>query len=203
MDIAFNTLATISNTDFNWYAWIILPILIFCARIMDVSLGTVRIILVAKGYKLSAPLIGFLEVFIWITVISQLFRDAHHPIYYIAYAGGFAAGNYVGMYIADKMYLGDVMVRVITKIPATSLIECLRRLGYNITSIPAQGSTGEVHLIFTVIPRKQLKIILEKIKEYNPNAFYTVEEVRFVKEGEFSRSHQITPPTITPNIKRK
>lgn len=203
MNIAFDLLAIVTITDFNWYAWIILPVMIFFARIIDVSLGTVRIILVSKGYRLSAPLIGFLEVFIWITVISQLFSDAHHPIYYIAYAGGFAAGNYVGMFIADKMYLGDVMVRVITKIPATSLIECLRSLGYNITSIPAQGSTGEVHLIFTVIPRKQLKTILAKIKEYNPNAFYTVEEVRFVSEGEFSKSHRINTPPIQPHVKRK
>ena len=178
------------NADFDYYAWVILPMMICFARIMDVSLGTIRIILVSKGYKIWAPLIGFFEILIWVSVISHIFKDVDHPIYYIAYAAGFAAGNYVGMYIAGKMSLGEVMIRVITKVQATRLIECLRDMGYLITSVPAEGSSGPVHLIFTIVPRNQLKTIVSQIKEYNPNAFYSVEEVHFVSEGEF----YFTPP---------
>ncbi len=182
------------DTGFNWYAWVVLPLIICLARVADVSFGTVRIILVSKGYKLWAPVIGFFEILIWVTVIGRIFKDVNHPIYYIAYAGGFAIGNYVGMFIASKMSLGEVIIRVITKVPATELIEKLRDFGFNITSIPAEGPSGPVHLIFTIVPRKQLKNVVAQIKHYNPNALYSVEEVFFVNEGEFPLYRSLAKP---------
>ena len=88
---------------FDWYTWIILPCLVFLARVVDVSLGTLRIIFTSRGRKHLAPLLGFVEVFIWVAVIAEITRGAHNLVAYLAYAGGFAAGNYLGMYIEDKL----------------------------------------------------------------------------------------------------
>ncbi|MCF7794547.1 MAG: DUF5698 domain-containing protein [Candidatus Cloacimonetes bacterium] len=93
----------------------ILPILIFISRIFDVSLGTLRIIFVNKGMRYLAPIIGFFEVLIWLIVISQVMQNMNSPINYIAYAAGFATGNYVGILIEQKLAMGITLIRIITR----------------------------------------------------------------------------------------
>ena len=92
----------------NFYAWLLLPFLIFMARIADVSIGTVRLIFVSRGFKYLAPIVGFFEVHIWLLAIGQIMKNLSNPICYLGYAGGFAMGNYVGMHIAEKLSLGVV-----------------------------------------------------------------------------------------------
>src|SRR5665648_86798 len=104
------------------FSLFILPALIFIARIMDVSLGTIRIIFVIRGQKLLATLLGFFEIMIWLLAIGQIFQNLTDITYYIAYAGGFAAGNYVGIYLESKLALGTLAVRIITVKDALSLI---------------------------------------------------------------------------------
>ena len=96
--------------NFDWFPWVILPFIIFAARVFDVTLGTMRIIFLSRGKKYLAPLLGFVEVLIWITVVSQIVGGAHNIVAYIAYAAGFAAGNYVGMVIEDKLAIGTLVV---------------------------------------------------------------------------------------------
>ncbi|MCK5000444.1 MAG: hypothetical protein KAS23_12960, partial [Anaerohalosphaera sp.] len=93
------------------YGWFVLPLLIFLARVVDVSMGTVRIVFVSRGFKFLAPVMGFFEVLIWILAISQIMQNLNNPACYVAYAGGFAMGNFVGMWIAEKLTLGVVLVR--------------------------------------------------------------------------------------------
>ena len=85
-------LENLSANGFNWYAWVVLPLIIFIARIFDVTLGTIRIIFVARGKRNLAPVLGFFEVLIWIVVISQLVQNLESFTAYIGYAAGFAAG---------------------------------------------------------------------------------------------------------------
>ncbi len=162
-----------------WVA-IVLPLLIFFARIMDVSIGTVRIILVSKGYKYLAPLLGFFEVLIWIIAIGKIMENLDRWYYYLFYAAGFAAGNFVGIIMEEKIALGFVGVRIITKKPADQLIAKMTASGYGVTIVPAEGSTGLVHVIFTTVKRKKLKNLVTLIKEFNPKAFYTVEDYKSV-----------------------
>lgn len=169
--------------------YIIIPILIFCARIIDVSLGTVRIIFISKGYRNIAPFIGFIEILIWIMAISEIMQNLNNWLCYIAYAGGFAAGNYIGMLIEEKLAIGFEMVRVITKKNAYELIENLRNGGYGITSINAQGIEGEVSIIYIIVNRKKIDEVINIIKNYNPNALYTIEDIRFVNKEIY---HKIT-----------
>ena len=171
--------------EFEVYPWLILPVLIFLARICDVSLGTVRLIFVARGYKVLAPITGFFEVLIWIVAIGQIMQNLTNPVCYLGYAGGFAAGNYFGLLIAEKLSLGVVLVRVITQMEADTLLTGLRGQGYGVTSIEGQGANGPVKVIFTIVRRREVAGVVKVVKEHNPHAFYTIEEVDFVEKGVF------------------
>lgn len=170
-------------TQSGFYTWFILPSLIFFARIADVSIGTVRVIFVSRGFKYLAAIVGFFEVLIWILAMGQIMQNLSNPVCYIAYAGGFAMGNYVGMWIAEKLSLGMVLIRVVTKKDARPLVEHLKTENYGVTSIAGHGSSGEVQVVFTIVPRREVRAVVELVKKFNPNAFYTVEEVDFVEKG--------------------
>src|SRR5512147_688374 len=130
------------NINADVYAGVVLPIIIFFARIVDVSLGTLRIAFIARGQRYLAPLVGFFEVFIWIVVIGQIVQNLHSLIAYLAYAAGFATGSYVGLLLEARLAIGTLMVRVITPNDARGLIEQLHAAGYGVTSLDAHGSTG-------------------------------------------------------------
>lgn len=98
---------------FDWYGNVILPPVVFASRVGDVRLGTMRIILTARGRRNLAPLLGFLEVLIWIVVVSRLITHARTPFAFLGYAAGFALGNFAGIYIEEWFAIGYVTVRVI------------------------------------------------------------------------------------------
>jgi len=172
---------------------IILPLLIFMARILDVTLGTVRIVFVYRGLKYLAPLVGFFEVLIWLLAIGQIMQNLTNVVCYIAYAAGFAMGNFVGIYVEKKLALGVSLIRVVTNKDASKLITFLSSKGFGITSIDAHGVKGRVHVIYLVIKRTDLLNVVNIIKKFNPKAFYTVEDVRLVSKGIFpvNRFHNL------------
>lgn len=171
--------------DSNVFDYFVLPALIFFARIIDVSIGTIRIILVSKGYKRVAPIAGFFEVLVWIMAITRIVNNLDNWICYIAYAGGFATGNYIGMIIEERLALGYEMVRVITRKEAGELVQALKDRGYGTTSVKAQGNQGEVAVIYVIVSRKKMKEVVELIAKYNPKALYTIEDIRFVSKEVF------------------
>jgi uncharacterized protein YebE (UPF0316 family) len=170
------------------FIWVILPILIFSARVIDVTFGTMRIIFISKGEKILAPIFGFFEIMIWLFAIGQVMQNLTNITYYFAYAGGFATGNFVGMYIEEKLAMGTLVIRIITKKDAKNLIEALKLKNYGITLLDAKGATGDVKIIFTVIKRKNVDDVIDMIKQFNPKAFFSIEEVRVAKEGIFPTS---------------
>jgi len=170
----------------NIFAFIILPMLIFMARVADVSIGTIRVILVMQGKKGLAPLLGFFESIIWLLAIGQIFQHIDNPISYISYATGYAFGTYVGIILEEKMAIGRVVVRVITSLPATDLIDYLERKNHRYSNIEATGNDGKVNIVFTVVKRNVLKELIPKVKEYNPKAFFTIEGVKKVSDEDMS-----------------
>jgi uncharacterized protein YebE (UPF0316 family) len=169
----------------TFYTWFLIPFLILIARIVDVSMGTVRVIFVSRGLKYLAPIVGFFEVLIWLLAIGQIMKNLSNPMCYIAYAGGFALGNYVGICIAEKLSLGVVLIRVVTKIDALPLVEHLKAKNYGVTSVDGHGTSGEVKVVFTIVHRREAPSVVESIKKFNPQAFYSIEEVGFVERGIF------------------
>jgi uncharacterized protein YebE (UPF0316 family) len=165
--------------------YVILPVLIFFARICDVSLGTIRVIFISKGIRYLAPIIGFFEVIIWLLAIGQIMNNLTNFVAYIAYGAGFAAGTYIGMVIEEKISLGLVSVRIITKKDPGELIQYLRLNNYGVTSLDGEGGTGKVKMVFIIIKRQDLPHVVGIIKQFHPNAFYSVDDVKSVGEGIF------------------
>jgi len=164
------------------YAWIVLPLLIFFARVCDVSLGTIRIIFVSKGLRYLAPIIGFFEILVWLMAIGQIMQNLTNIYYYVFYAGGFAMGNLVGILIEEKLSIGTVGIRVITRREAKELIDALRRADFGVTAVDADGAKGKVKIIFTVVNRQNIQEVIKIVKQHNPKAFYSIEDIRFVSE---------------------
>jgi uncharacterized protein YebE (UPF0316 family) len=175
------------------FAFVVLPLMIFCARICDVTLGTIRVIFISKGIRYLAPFIGFFEVIIWLLAIGQVMNNLTNGICYIAYGAGFASGTYIGMVIEEKISLGLTSVRIITKEDPADLMQYLRTHDYGVTSIDGEGATGKVKMVFTIIKRQDLPHVIGIIKQFSPTAFYSVEEVKSVAEGVFPgrRSHGV------------
>jgi len=171
--------------DSGIFTYFILPLLIFLARICDVTIGTLRIVMVAKGQKFLAPVLGFFEVLIWIITMSKVVQNLDNCMCYIGYAGGFATGNLIGLLLEEKLALGSVKIQIITQKDAALLIEALKNSGYGITFHDAQGGTEKVSIIHTIINRSAINKVEEIIRNYNPKAFYSIEDVKFVSRGIF------------------
>lgn len=167
------------------FAYVILPVMIFCARICDVTMGTLRVIFISKGIRYLAPFIGFFEVIIWLLAIGQVMNNLTNVVSYVAYGAGFATGTYIGMYIEEKISLGLTSVRIITKEDPQELMQYLRSHNYGVTSVDGEGTTGRVKMVFTIIRRQDLAHVVGIIQQFHPNAFYSVEEVKSVTEGVF------------------
>ena len=178
---------SILASTFDIYAWVTIPLLIFLARVADVSMGTIRVIFISRGLKYLAPLVGFFEILIWLMAIGQIMQNLSSPVCYIAYACGFSFGNFVGMVIAEKLSLGVALIRVITQKDASELVGHLKSDDYGVTSLDGHGKSGQVKLIFTIVPRWQVKDVVSLIKKYNPRAFYSIEDVGFVEKGVFQK----------------
>jgi len=165
------------------FKWIVLPLVIFCARVTDVSIATVRIMFVMNGKRRVATMLGFCESFIWLLAIGQIFKYIDNPACYIGYAGGYATGTYMGMLIEGRIAFGKVILRVITRKEASALIEHLRQTRFVFTVVEATGRTENVNLLFSVVERKDLPELIGIIKQYHPKAFYTIESTKFASEG--------------------
>ncbi len=169
-------------SDSPTFLYIILPLLVFLARILDVTIGTLRIIFVSKGLKHFAAVLGFFESLIWLIAVAQVMQNLNSWQTYIAFACGFGAGNYVGVVLEERIALGNLLIRIITMKEADELVDVLWKAGYGVTSVDATGESGPVKLIFSITKRRNLHKIIAIIKKYNPNAFYTIEDMRYVNQ---------------------
>jgi uncharacterized protein YebE (UPF0316 family) len=172
-------------TSSETFSLIVLPLLIFTARVLDMTLDTLRIIFISRGRKFLATFFGFFEIIIWLFAIGQIMQNLTNITYYLAYAGGFATGVFVGISIEEKIAMGTVVVKVITKKESVELVEYLKSEGYGVTSFDGQGATGQVKLIYSTIKRKDVDNVIGMIKRFNPKAFFSIEEVRLASEGIF------------------
>ncbi|OHD63480.1 MAG: hypothetical protein A2176_06580 [Spirochaetes bacterium RBG_13_51_14] len=160
---------------------------IFFARILDVSMGTIRIILISRGYRYVAPLIGFFEILIWLTAISRVITSLDSAYSFLVYAAGFAAGNYVGMLLEAKLPFGYKSLRVITTKEVSALPLTLRGEGFGVTVSEGTGLKGPVSILYSLVPKKKLDRYLEIVNILEPGAFITIEEVRAYRPGFISR----------------
>jgi uncharacterized protein YebE (UPF0316 family) len=160
-----------------------LCLFIFCAETCVVTLCTLRTIFVSRGMKYLAPLLGFFEVFTWLFAIGQVMRNLGDLRCSLAFAGGFTLGTFLGILIEQKLALGSVVVRVITHKGATGLVARLRAERFGVTCLAGQGATGAVEVIFTVVPRRELRRVLAILDELDPGIFYSVDALQSAAAG--------------------
>ena len=171
-------------------ALLLMCVKIFFSRILDVSLGTVRMVLTVKEKHLFAALCGFLEVGIWFLIVREALDAAGSSLLIVtAYAGGFAAGTYLGGLLADKLISGYVEVRVITTGKDRELIRAIREAGYGMSVVSAAGSelTDEKYMLIIQIAKRQTGALKALVQQYDPAAFLVVDETKLVWGGFFKK----------------
>ncbi len=161
---------------------IIIPILIFSARVIDVSMETIRIVFVSRGVRKTVALIGFFEKLIWLLAITQIMQHLNNPANYIAFAAGYSMGTFTGMSIAKRISSHYLKIRVITRKNHKRLSTLLSAAGYRTTIIDAEGTKGKVKVIYIIIKNKALDKAMRIIKRFDPRIFYTIEDVRYSAE---------------------
>ena len=158
-------------------------LLIFLLRVTDVSMGTVRMIMIMRGMRRWAALIGFVEVSIWVVAISRVIGNLDTVWNVVGYSGGFATGTLLGMWIENKLALGHADVRIISMTKGREIAEIIRRAGYGATQLQAEGQSGPVYVTSVVAPRKQVADIVRLVNKVDATAFVTIEETRHVVRG--------------------
>jgi uncharacterized protein YebE (UPF0316 family) len=164
---------------------LILPLIIGVAETGVVTLDTVRTIFIARGMKVYAALLALLEVTIWLFAISQIMQNLSDVGCFIGYGVGFTLGTYLGICIEERLALGKQAVRLITRKDVADLITALRGAGHGVTLAEAEGATGGVNVLFTIVERRQLAGVVEIIEKHDPSCLYVVEDVRMAARGTF------------------
>jgi uncharacterized protein YebE (UPF0316 family) len=162
---------------------IIALLFVFFARVLDVSMGTFRIILISRGYIRIAPLLGFFEILIWITALGHVLNNLTGVMSYVVYAAGFATGNFAGMKLESVISIGYQSIRIITTEKITALPLILREEGFGLTTVAAKGMKGEVQLIYITAAKSKVKKLLSIVEALEPKAFVTIEDVRAYRSG--------------------
>lgn len=159
------------------------PLFIFFLRITDVSMGTVRVVLIVRNNKLLVPILGFFEVMVWVLAVGAVVQHLTSPWHLLGYAGGFATGNLIGLVIEERLALGVSTVQTIVQAAGDELAAVPRDRGFAVTAMDARGRHGPVHHLYSAIPRRRVAAYLEAVDAHAPDAFVIVEEPRAVRRG--------------------
>ena len=164
---------------------LILCLKIFFARILDVSLGTTRVILTVKGKKLFAAMCGFFEVVIWFSIVREaLSTDSASIWIVISYAAGFASGTYIGGLLSDKFIKGTLSLQVVLSDKNDVVVDKIRSEGFATTILHAKGREDDSkYLLFIEINKKNLSKLKKLIQQLDPKAFIVVNETKTVTNG--------------------
>jgi len=169
----------------------LLGILIFLARIVDVSVGTLRTISIIQGRTKIAFFLAFIETSVWLIVLSEVLpKVVAEPLLGVFYAFGFATGNVVGILVEKRLAMGYINFRVITTKFAIEITNSLREKGFAVTNFEGEGKDGKVTEIYVATDRKNLSTLVKIVKEIEPDAFYIAEQAGIISK--------IRRPTMVP-----
>ena len=157
--------------------------LIFLLRVSDMTLDTLRVLMVMRGKKGIAWVLGFFQSAIFILAISSVLTHLDNPLNVIGYAAGFATGNVFGMWIEERLAIGHVSITIVSPRLGAAIADHLREKGFAVTEIPARGKDGMVSLLSCSVLRKSVDDVRKLVNEVDPQAFITAEDVRPVRRG--------------------
>ena len=173
-------------SDFDFYNYVGIPLLIFLARVVDTSLGTLRIVMITSGNRKAVRLVGFIEVLLWVIAIGQIIQNLNNWAGYLAWALGFTVGSMIGFKIEDRLALGKHQLRIITSQPIDAFLEALKGLNQGFTVFDGMGSQGPVKQIFLILNRQNNKEITALVKQHIPTSFCSVSDVMATDSGVFN-----------------
>ncbi len=157
--------------------------LIFLLRVSDMTLDTLRVLVVMRGKKSIAWVLGFFQASIFVLAISSVLSNLDNPLNVIGYAAGFATGNVVGMLIEERLAIGHAHLNIVSSRYGSAIAEQLRGQGYAVTEIPARGKDGSVLLLNASVMRKHVDKVRKLVDQIDPEAFITAEDVRPIRRG--------------------
>lgn len=161
-------------------------VIIFLARVIDMSLSTVRTLMVMQSRKIPAAVIGFFEVGIYIVVLGKVVNELENPMNLLAYCAGFATGNYVGIVLENKIALGNLSAQIILRTANNyKLVETLRKERFGVTIIEGQGIEGPREILNVALNRKDLQKLKQVVDSIDPNAYVTVNSISPIRGGYF------------------
>ena len=158
-------------------------VLIFFLRVTDMTLDTLRVLVVMRGRKGIAWVLGFFQSSIFVLAIGSVLSNLDNPLNILGYAAGFATGIVVGMTIEERLAIGHVQLSIISPGRGAALAERLRSEGYAITEISGRGKDGVVTMLSCSVLRKNVSKVQELVNEVDDSAFITAEDVRSVRRG--------------------
>lgn len=156
---------------------------IFVLRVVDVALATLRMLLIIRGRKALAWIVGFVGAFVFVIAIREVLTNLDNWLNVIGYAAGFATGNVAGMWLEERLAIGYTHLRVISPQYGQAIAERLREAGFAVTEISGRGRDGAVTLLNCSVLRKDGDQVQRLINDVDPNAFITAEDVRRVRHG--------------------
>jgi uncharacterized protein YebE (UPF0316 family) len=156
---------------------------IFLARVIDVGLGTIRVQFIVRQKKVLAALTGFVEILIFILIVSRVIHDIQHWPYVLAYAGGFATGTLLGMYLSEKLPQQVVQATVICKGSREAMEAAVRGAGFALTRYEGIGRDGPVDVLDVVCTTRGLPRLIEAITRADPKAFLYTQGLAALRGG--------------------
>ncbi|HNT25362.1 MAG TPA: DUF2179 domain-containing protein [Anaerolineales bacterium] len=163
-------------------AWLS-ALLIFSLRVVDMTFDTLRVLVVMRGQKKIAWVFGFIQSLVFVVAIGSVLSQMDNPLNVVGYAAGFATGNVLGMWIEEKLAIGHILLNITSPRLGTAISEHLRSNGYAVTEIPARGKDGMVTLLNVSVLRKNVTAVQKLVKDMDPEAFITAEDVRPLRRG--------------------
>lgn len=159
------------------------PLAVFLLRVTDVSMATLRMLLIIRGRRFLAPLIGFFEILIWVTAIGIVVQHLNSPLHVVGYAAGFASGSFLGLMLEERLALGLATIRTMVRSGGPELSAELREAGFGVTEMVGRGKEGAVEVLYSVLPRRRVAEALKIINAGAPDSFVVVDEPRGVHRG--------------------
>ncbi|HEX9797554.1 MAG TPA: DUF5698 domain-containing protein [Anaerolineales bacterium] len=163
-------------------AWLV-TIVIFLLRVTDMSMDTLRVLFVIRGRRPLAWVFGFFQSMIWVVAITSVLSTMDNPLNLIAYAGGFATGNVVGMWIEERMAIGFGHMRIMSSRRGSAIADTIRQAGYAATELAGRGRDGMVTVINCSVRRRDVDRVRQQVQAIDPDAFITVQEIRPLNRG--------------------
>lgn len=160
---------------------------IFALRVVDITLYTIRLMMVMRGRKALALVFGFFQALVYVIAMREVFSDLGNWGKIIGYATGFATGLVVGMAVENRLAVGYSQINIISPTRGAELVEHLRQAGFAVTEVAAKGKEGMVSVLNCIIRRKESDRLADLVIEKDPQAFITVKQVRSVMHGFWQR----------------